>query len=185
VHLPCSSAESAKLKQDMTGTAYEAAMVSMQQDDWPAVAAIYAEGIATCQATFETEVPGFEAWDRGHLAAPRLVARRGGLVVGFAALSPISAREVYRGVAEVTIYVAAAARGQGVGRRLLQALVEQAEAAGIWTLQAGIFPANEASVALHRACGFRAVGTRERLGQLRGEWRDVLLMERRSRRRVG
>jgi L-amino acid N-acyltransferase YncA len=156
-------------------------MNQMNQSDWVAAAAVYAEGIATGQATFETAVPSYEEWDAGHLAVARLVARRDGEVVAFAALGPYSARAVYRGVAEVTIYVAAAARGQGVGRRLLEALVEQAEAAGIWTLQAGIFPENEASVALHRACGFRVVGRRERLGQLAGVWRDVLLLERRSR----
>jgi phosphinothricin acetyltransferase len=155
-------------------------IVPMHQSDWAAVAAIYAEGIATGDATFETAVPSFDAWDTAHLAAPRPLARRDGEVLAFAGLGPVSARAVYRGVAEVTIYVAAAARGQGVGRRLLEALVEQAEAAGIWTLQAGIFPENEASVALHRACGFRVVGRRERLGQLGGVWRDVLLLERRS-----
>jgi phosphinothricin acetyltransferase len=154
----------------------------MYQGDWPSVASIYADGIATGDATFETVVPPFEAWDASHLAAPRLVARRDGQVLAFAGLAPVSARAVYRGVAEVTIYVAAAARGRGVGRRLLEALVEAAEAAGIWTLQAGIFPENEASVALHRACGFRVVGRRERLGELDGVWRDVLLLERRSAR---
>ena len=154
----------------------------MYQGDWPAVATIYAEGIATGDATFETAVPSFEAWTAAHLEAPRLVAREDGEVLAFAGLAPFSGRPAYRGVAEVTIYVAAAARGRGVGRRLLVALVERAEAAGIWTLQAGIFPENEASVALHRACGFRVVGTRERLGQLGGVWRDVLLLERRSSR---
>jgi L-amino acid N-acyltransferase YncA len=152
----------------------------MHQDDWPAAAAIYAEGIATGDATFETAVPSFEAWDAAHLAAPRLVARRDGRVLAFAGLAPVSARAVYRGVAEVTIYVAEAARGRGVGRRLLDALIEQSEAAGIWTLQAGIFPENEASVALHRRCGFRLVGRRERIGEMDGVWRDVLLLERRS-----
>jgi L-amino acid N-acyltransferase YncA len=153
----------------------------MHQGDWPTVAAIYAEGIATGDATFETAVPSYEAWDAAHLAAPRLVWRHDGEVTGFAALAPVSTREVYRGVAEVTLYVAEAARGQGIGRRLLEALIREAEAAGIWTLQAAIFPENEASVALHRACGFRVVGRRERLGELRGTWRDVLLLERRSR----
>jgi L-amino acid N-acyltransferase YncA len=154
----------------------------MIQEDWDAVAAIYGAGIATGDATFETEVPTYEAWDRAHLRAPRLVARDGGKLVAFAALSPLSARAVYRGVAEVTVYVAETARGRGVGRRLLEGLVERSELAGFWTLQAGIFPENAASVALHRACGFRVVGTRERIGQLRGVWRDVLLLERRSAR---
>jgi phosphinothricin acetyltransferase len=152
----------------------------MRHGDWPAVAAIYAEGIATGDATFETVVPAFDAWDAAHLPHPRLVARADATVVGWAALSAVSAREVYRGVAEDTIYVAEEARGHGVGRALLRALAEEAQRAGIWTLQAGIFPENAASIALHERCGFRIVGTRERLGSLRGAWRDVVLMERRS-----
>ncbi len=153
----------------------------MQGEDWPAVRAIYQEGIATGDASFETEAPDWEAWDRAHRRDCRLVARLGGQVLGWAALSPASARPVYAGVAEVSIYVAAAARGRGIGRALLRALVEESERRGIWTLQAGMLPENEASIALHRACGFRIVGRRERLGQLRGTWRDVILMERRSR----
>jgi L-amino acid N-acyltransferase YncA len=152
----------------------------MQPGDWPAVAAIYAEGIATGDATFETLVPAFDAWDAAHLPQPRLVARADAAVVGWAALGAVSRREVYRGVAEDTIYVAEEARGQGVGGALLRALVGEAERAGIWTLQAGIFPENAASIALHRRCGFRIVGTRERLGSLHGAWRNVVLMERRS-----
>jgi L-amino acid N-acyltransferase YncA len=155
-------------------------IVAMQHGDWPAVAAIYAEGIATGDATFETVVPAFEAWDAAHLPHPRLVARADATVVGWAALSAVSPREVYRGVAEDTIYLAEEARGHGVGQILLRALTEEAERAGIWTLQAGIFPENAASIALHEHCGFRIVGTRERLGNLRGAWRDVVLMERRS-----
>ncbi|NLX43666.1 MAG: N-acetyltransferase [Chloroflexi bacterium] len=148
--------------------------------DWPAVERIYREGIATGQATFETQSPGWELWDAGHLPEPRLVARGGsGAILGWAALSPVSARPVYRGVAEVSVYVAEAARGCGAGRALLEALVAAATEAGIWTLQAGVFPENAASLRLHAACGFRVVGTRERLGQLRGLWRDVLLLERR------
>jgi phosphinothricin acetyltransferase len=149
--------------------------------DWPAVRAIYEEGIATRQATFETAAPEWAAWDASRLAAGRLVARRGRTVVGWAALSPVSSRAVYSGVAEVSVYVAAAARGQGVGRLLLNALVEASEAAGIWTLQAGIFPENEASVALHLGCGFRVVGRRERIACHYGVWRDALMLERRSR----
>jgi L-amino acid N-acyltransferase YncA len=125
-------------------------------------------------------VPAWQEWDRNHLPACRLVARRQGRVVGWAALAPVSRRQVYAGVAEVSLYVAASARGQGVGKALLQALVQASEEAGIWTLQAGIFPENTASIGLHRACGFRTVGIRERLGQLHGVWRDVVLMERRS-----
>lgn len=149
--------------------------------DWPAVRQIYAEGIATGDATFEQQAPEWDEWDAGKLAHPRLVADVDGAVVGWAALSPTSKRHVYRGVAEVSVYVAASARGRGVGRALLAALVETSEAAGIWTLQAGIFPENVASVHLHQQAGFHVVGRRERIGQMHGVWRDVLLMERRSK----
>lgn len=150
--------------------------------DWPVVRAIYEEGIATGNATFEAAAPEWPAWDAARLPACRLVARRGRRVVGWAALSPVSTRSVYAGVAEVSIYVAAAARGQGVGKTLLRALIDAADQAGLWTLQAGILPENRASVALHQACGFRVVGRRERLGRLNGVWRDMLLLERRSSR---
>ncbi|MDX6571884.1 MAG: hypothetical protein QOC86_1040 [Gaiellales bacterium] len=152
----------------------------MRPGDWPAVAAIYAEGIAAGTATFETAVPPYGAWDAAHLPDHRLVARAEGAVLGWAALSPYSERAVYRGVAEDTIYVAARARGRGIGLGLLSTLVERAENAGIWTLQAAMFPENAASIALHEGCGFRAVGTRERLAKLGDAWRDVLLMERRG-----
>ena len=152
----------------------------MMPEDWPAVRAIYLEGIATGNATFETSAPEWEKWDAAHIASCRLVARSNGEVLGWAALSPVSSRCVYAGVAEVSVYVAEAARGQGVGLQLLSGLVTASEQAGLWTLQAGIFAGNEASVRLHEHCGFRIVGTRERLGQLNGTWRDVLLMERRS-----
>lgn len=152
----------------------------LRPEDWPQVAAIYEEGIRTGQATFETAVPAWEAWDAGHLDAHRLVAVDAGRIVGWAALSPISDRCCYAGVAEHSVYVAEAARGRGVGRALLAALIESTEAAGIWTLQSGVFPENEASVALHLRAGFRVVGTRERLGRLHDVWRDVLLLERRS-----
>lgn len=153
---------------------------AMRPEDWDAVAAIYAEGMATGNATFETEVPSWEKWDSGHVQSPRLVARQGDQILGWAVLSPVSGRCVYSGVAEVSVYVAGAARGMGVGSSLLQALVESSEAAGYWTLQAGIFPENTASVALHEKCGFRVLGRRERIGQMNGVWRDVLLLERRS-----
>ena len=153
---------------------------SMTADDWEAVRAIYEEGIATGHATFELHAPPWQEWDAKHLAAPRLVARSLGTVGGFAALSRVSAREVYRGVCEISIYVASHARGRGTGRALLEALIHESERAGIWTLQAGIFPENESSLRLHYAAGFRLVGRRERIGQLHGRWRDTLLLERRS-----
>jgi phosphinothricin acetyltransferase len=153
---------------------------SMQPRDWEEVAAIYLEGIATGHATFETSAPSFAEWDQAHLPIARLVARRQGTVVGWAALSRVSRRNVYAGVAEVSVYVAISSRGSGIGRRLLQALIDESELNGIWTLQAGIFPENTASIALHRACGFREVGRRERIGQLHETWRDTILLERRS-----
>ena len=160
----------------------ETIVESMRPTHWEQIAAIYLEGIATGQATFETSAPSWEQWHRGHLPAPRLIARRGDAVVGWAALSPVSQRRVYAGVAEVSVYVASTARGSGVGRKLLEALIEESERNGIWTLQAGIFPENAASIALHLACGFREVGRRERIGKMNGVWRDTILLERRSRR---
>jgi phosphinothricin acetyltransferase len=148
--------------------------------DWPAVARIYAEGIATRLATFETATPSWEEWDAGHLPAPRVVAEAAGGMLGWAALSPVSRRAVYRGVAEVSLYVAESARRRGVGRALLAALIERAEPAGLWTLQATIFADNEPSVRLHESLGFRLVGRRERIAQLDGRWRDTVLYERRS-----
>jgi L-amino acid N-acyltransferase YncA len=150
---------------------------SMHEDVWPAVAEIYAEGIATRNATFETAVPSWEEWDTGHFEEHRLVATDETGVLGWAALAPISWRPAYAGVAEVSVYVAGRARGEGVGRFLLAALVESARAGGLWTLQAGIFPENEASLALHLSLGFRNVGVRERIGSLDGVWRDVELLE--------
>lgn len=147
--------------------------------DWPEVAEIYEDGIRTGNATFETAAPSWEAWDAAH-SEHRLVAFLDGRIAGWAALSPASERCCYRGVAEESVYVAAWARGRGVGRALLEELIERSEAAGIWTLTAGIFPENAASVRLHMVCGFRLVGVRERLGELDGVWRDVLLLERRS-----
>jgi L-amino acid N-acyltransferase YncA len=157
----------------------------LRAEDWPEVARIYREGIETGDATFETAVPPWEAWDAAHLERHRLVAERDGAVLGWAALSPVSERCCYAGVAEVSVYVAPEAQGQGVGRALLERLVADSEAVGLWTLQAGIFPENLVSVALHQRCGFRVVGRRERLGELRGEWRDVLLLERRAPDRSG
>jgi L-amino acid N-acyltransferase YncA len=153
----------------------------LRQADWEIVRSIYLEGIATGNATFETDAPDWETWNRNHLSFARLIARSGGDIVGWAALSPVSSRRVYTGVAEVSVYVAESARGTGAGRVLLASLIEEAERNGIWTLQAGIFPENAASIALHKSCGFREVGRRERIGTLRGVWRDVILLERRSR----
>src|SRR5512132_869951 len=152
----------------------------LRPDDWPAVRAIYQAGIDTGDATFETAVPDWPAWDAAHLAGHRLVAVRDGRVVGWTALAPVSDRCAYAGVAEDSVYVAPQAQDQGVGRALLAAVVASAERGGIWTVQTGIFPENQASVRLHEACGFRVVGVRERLGRLHGRWRDVLLLERRS-----
>ena len=152
----------------------------MRVEDWPAVAHVYAQAIEDGDATFEERVPDWRGWDDAHLPTPRLVARDAGAVVGWAALTPVSRRPVYRGVAEVSVYVARDARGRGIGRALLRELVPRSEAAGVWTLQASVFPENQASVALHRSCGFRVVGRRERLAEHRGHWRDVLLLERRS-----
>jgi L-amino acid N-acyltransferase YncA len=148
--------------------------------DWAAVAAIYEEGLHTGNATFETAVPPWEVWSSSHLEGHRLVAELDGAVVGWTALAPVSARAVYAGVVEESIYVAAGAQGRGIGKTLLTSLLASADRAGIWTVQTGIFPENLASLALHRRCGFRIVGTRERLGRLNGVWRDVVLLERRS-----
>ena len=153
----------------------------MRPEDWPAVCSIYREGIATGNATFEQSAPDWETWDAGHLPAPRIVGRsESGDVLGWAALSAVSGRCVYAGVAEVSIYVAELARGRGVGGQLLARLIADSEKDGIWTLQAGIFPENVPSIVLHERAGFRIVGKRERLGQMNGRWRDVVLMERRS-----
>lgn len=156
----------------------------MNAAHWPHVRAIYEQGITTGHATFQAEAPTWEEWDQGHLAHCRLVAvnteEADGQALGWAALSPVSGRCVYAGVAEVSVYVADAARGQGVGRQLLAALVAESEAHGLWTLQAGIFPENTASLRLHAGAGFREVGRRERIGQMRGVWRDTVLLERRS-----
>src|SRR3954447_21319574 len=146
---------------------------------WPEVARIYSDGIATGVASFETEPPSWEQWDAAHPAI-RVVAEVAGRVAGWCALSPASDRSCYRGVAEESVYVASWAQGQGVGRALLDEVVARSEAAGIWTLEAGIFPENKPSLRLHLACGFRLVGVRERLGEADGVWRDVLLLERRS-----
>jgi phosphinothricin acetyltransferase len=152
----------------------------MTPADWPAVEAIYAEGIATGDATFETETPTWAELDAGRLAGHRLVAVNGDSVVGWAAVSPASRRACYDGVVEHSVYVEESSRGRGIGRALLEALVASTDAAGIWTIQTSVFPENAASLALHLQTGFRIVGRRERIAQLRGIWRDTLLLERRS-----
>jgi L-amino acid N-acyltransferase YncA len=153
----------------------------MKNQDWPAVKTIYEEGIDTGDATFEAEAPDWEQWNRSHLRDCRLVAKAGDEVVGWFALSPISNRCAYKGVAEGSLYVKSTARGKGVGKTLLKAAVEESERIGIWTMQSGTFPENKASIAMQKACGFRQVGVRERIGCLNGKWRDVVLMERRSK----
>ena len=163
----------------MTG---ESEINEMRPGDWAAVQNIYAEGIATRQATFEVEAPSWEAWDAAHLPFARLVARQGESVVGWAALSPVSRRQAYAGVAEISVYVAQDRRGTGLGRQLLDALIARSEEHGIWSLQAVMFPENAGSVTLHFRCGFREVGRRERIGKLDGVWRNTMLLERRSRR---
>jgi phosphinothricin acetyltransferase len=152
----------------------------MDDADWEQVRLIYLEGIATGHATFETEAPSREKWDAGHLSHSRLVARSADMIKGWAALSPISNRCVYGGVAETSVYVGKEHRGEGVGGALLEALVSVSERNGIWTLQAGIFPENTSSIALHKRCGFREVGVRKRIGKMKEVWRDTLLLERRS-----
>ena len=156
-------------------------IVPLERRHWERVRAIYEQGIAAGSATFETAVPGWSTWDERHRPDCRLVAENENGIVAWAALVPVSPRAVYAGVAEVSIYVGTEHQGKGVGRALLERLVADSESAGVWTLQAGIFPENEASISLHRALGFRDVGRRERIGRLAGRWRDVLLMERRSR----
>jgi L-amino acid N-acyltransferase YncA len=152
----------------------------LRSGDWLEVARIYEEGIATGNASFETEIPSWEAWDAGHLTEHRFVAVEAGRVVGWIALASVSARACYAGVAEVSAYVAADARGEGVGGELLAALISSSEQGGIWTLQTGVFPENEGSFRLLRRFGFRVVGIHERIGRLHGVWRDVVLVERRS-----
>jgi phosphinothricin acetyltransferase len=157
------------------------AIQPMTDGDGPAVLEIYRQGIATGNATFETETPPWEKWTAAHLPHSRIVARDGTGVLGWAALSAVSGRCVYAGVAEVSIYIAEREQGRGVGRALLEELIRQSEKNGLWTLQAGIFPENRASIRLHKSCGFREVGRRERIGKLGERWRDTVLLERRSK----
>lgn len=155
-------------------------IVPLEEKHWTEVKRIYEEGIATGNATFESSAPTWENWSSSHLPFSRLVAEENGEVLGWAALSKVSDRCVYGGVAEVSVYVSAAASGKGVGAALLHALIETSEQNNIWTLTAGIFPVNESSIHLHQKCGFRLVGRREKIGKMNGVWRDTLLYERRS-----
>ena len=153
----------------------------MTASDWEQVRSIYLEGVSSGNSTFETEAPSWEVWNEGHHEFARLVMRDGDKILGWAALSPVSKRGAYRGVAELTVYVTESARHHGIGRALLQALIDESEQNGIWTLQASIFPENVASTKLHLRCGFREVGRRERIATLNGIWRDTVLFERRSK----
>lgn len=152
----------------------------MAPEHWDDVKRIYEEGIATGNATFQTEALSWEEWDKSHLQSCRLVAVEDNRVSGWAALTPVSGRCVYAGVAEVSVYVANAARGKGIGKKLLEALIEESEKNNLWTLQAGIFPENIPSIKIHESCGFRLIGKRERIGKMNGKWRDTLLFEKRS-----
>ena len=154
---------------------------SLQASDYPSVKEIYELGIATGNATFQTEAPGWEAWDQDHLAKARIVAIENNRVIGWAALTPVSGRCVYAGVAEVSVYIHTDARKKGVGKKLLSELVAQSEGENLWTLQAGIFPENKASLKIHEQCGFRQIGYREKIGKMNGLWRDTVLLERRSK----
>ena len=154
----------------------------LRVEDWELVRSIYLDGIATGQATFEIEAPTWEQWNSAHLNSPRLVATSAEGILGWVALNAVSTRAVYAGIAEVSVYVDRGSRRKGVGRALLETIVTDSERHGIWTLQASIFPANVASLGLHTSCGFRVVGTRERIGKMNGIWRDTLLLERRSKR---
>ena len=152
----------------------------MKASDWKAVAEIYSEGIASGIATFETDTPSYDSWNAAHMSICRLVAIDNKVVLGWAALSPVSSRCVYGGIGEVSIYVGKDNRGKGIGKLLMEALITQSEAAGLWSLQSGIFPENESSIELHKKVSFRYIGKRERIGKLKGVWKDNLLFERRS-----
>ena len=164
----------------MLATATAVEIRDLRPEDWARVAEIYWDGMRDGLATFETEVPSWEAWDRKHLQSHRIVAELPGQVVGWAALAPASTRYCYRGVVENSVYVARGARGLGIGRKLLEALIAGSEAAGIWMIQTSIFPENRASLVLHEKCGFRVVGVRKRIAKRDGVWRDTVFLERRS-----
>lgn len=152
----------------------------MTASDWQAVSKIYAEGISTGFATFEKDIPSYQSWDAAHMQSCRLIATDDNAILGWAALSPVSSRCVYGGIGEVSVYVGKDCRGRGVGKLLMQALINESETEGLWTIQSGIFPENEGSIELHKKAGFRYIGKRERVGKLDGVWKDNLLFERRS-----
>jgi len=154
----------------------------LKNEDWDSIKHIYLEGIKTGKATFQTDAPTQEEWFAGHILPCSIGYFEAGMMLGWASLSPVSSRCVYSGVAEVSIYVKEEARGKGVGRKLMESLIELSEENGYWTLQSGIFPENSSSISLHQAHGFREVGKREKMGKLKNEWKDVLLFERRSTR---
>lgn len=169
---------------DPIGSTYkmEVNIRSMTRDDWEFVADIYHQGIDTGNATFEIQVPSWEKWDSSHIQSCRIVATHNDVLVGWAALVQVSSRNVYSGVGEVSIYISNNYKGLKIGTRLLEKLIESSEKAGFWTLQAGIFPENKASIKLHQNHGFRIIGYREKIGQMNGIWRDTLLLERRSKK---
>ena len=156
-------------------------VIPIKEEDYPTIAEIYKQGIATGNATFETRVPDWHNWDTSHLDVCRIALTEDDKILGWAALSPVSSRSVYAGVAELSVYVERSAHGRGIGKILLTHLIKQSESHNIWTLQSGIFSSNKASIALHKKCGFRIIGYRERIGKLNGKWIDNTLMERRSK----
>jgi len=166
---------------EKTRTNEEAVLRPMSAEDWSQVAEIYRQGIETKNATFETQIPDWEKWDSSHVGSCRIVATIQNSIVGWAALVPVSARKVYRGVGEISIYVSSKNKGSGIGTKLLEELITESEKAGFWTLQAGIFPENTASLKMHQNHGFRIVGYREKIGKMDGIWRDTMLLERRSK----
>ena len=163
-----------------TAIAVSMKLIEISAENYPAVARIYGEGLQTGTATFETTIPSWEKWNDGHLPFGRIIAVEDNNYLGWAALSPVSSRCVYGGVAEVSVYVDTNQSGRGIGTLLMKTLISKSESLGFWTLQSGIFPENIASVHLHERSGFRKIGIRERIGKMDGKWYDTLLMERRS-----
>ena len=155
-------------------------IIDLLPDHWESVKKIYEDGIATGNATFQTSAPTWEEWNQAHIPIPRLIAIANDEILGWAALTSVSGRCVYAGVAEVSIYIGSLARGKGIGKQLLNQLIEESEKQNIWTLQSGIFPENKASISLHLSAGFRIIGNREKIGMMDGKWRDLILLEKRS-----